>query len=88
MLEKYVCTWSLKFTKVILQKSIVEMDTLYKMTLIWEQSGQATDHNIFAFILDFCFRNSVLALTAVAVVEKSIGKERDFFTSSLILVLL
>ena len=35
------------------------------------------------FILDCSFKNSVLTLTAVAVVEKSIEEERDFLISRL-----
>ena len=43
--EKCVFTY-MTFRKVILQKSIVEEDTLYKMILMWEQFGQAANHYI------------------------------------------
>ena len=74
--EKHVFTWSVMYRKVIFEKSIIEEDTLYKMMLVWDQFGQAIITNML-FILDCCFINSVLALIAVAVVQKSTAK--NFF---------
>ena len=64
------------YRKVIFEKSIIEEDTLYKMMLIWDQFGQATITYVL-FILDCCFKNSILAVIAVAVVQKS--KAKNFF---------